>query len=77
MPRQQLENYADVLLDKYSPRSKEAANYELKNNVHERKLQELEALIMGFPQDIHISIKEDVVKNAKAKLTAAYEHFSR
>ena len=75
MPRQQLENYADVLLDKYSPRSKEAANYELKNKLHERKLQELESLIMDFPQDMDISIKQEVAKNAKAKLSAVYSQY--
>ena len=77
MPRQQLENYADVLLDKYAPRSKEAANYELKNNVHERKLHEIEALIMEFPQDIHTSIKEQVANMAKEKLIAVYDQFSK
>jgi len=75
MPRQQLENYADVLLEKYSPRSKEVANYELKNKMNERKLHELETLIMDFPQDMDISIKKDVAKIFKEKLSAVYSRY--
>ncbi len=77
MTKEQLENYAHVLISTYAPRGKEAANYELKNHIDDRKLHELTELILDFPKDIDPAVKEEVADMAKQKLVAIYKSFNK
>ena len=72
MTREKLEHFADVIVSKYTPQSKGAAHHEIKSSVFEMKLGEVRALIIDFPSDLSMMIKEQVAENALAKLKDAY-----
>ena len=76
MTKEILENYAHTLLVNYAPRSKEEANYDLRNKVSDRKQHELESLIMRFPSDIDVKIKAEVAKMSSRKLMEEYVSFN-
>ena len=76
MTKEKLENYANVLLRNYAPKSKTEANYDMRNKVNTRKLREVESLIMGFPKDIDVTIRQEVANKTKQELTELYTSYS-
>ncbi len=76
MTKQQLERFAQVIISRFAPQSNVSANYDLRHNDYENKLNEVRSLIINFPaDDIDRQIKEEVADNALQQLKEVYRSY--
>ena len=75
MTKEQLERYAAVVVSKYAPQSRVGAAYDMRHNVYDHKLNEVRSLIIDFPVDLDMAIKEEVANAASQQLRDLYKDF--
>jgi len=72
MEKERLQKYADTILKGYLPLNEHYARFEIENNIHKRKIEQVHSLIMSVPMRMDDAIKVEIADNAVRKLKDAY-----
>ena len=72
MDKERLQKYADTILKGYLPLNDHYARFEIENNIHQRKIEQVHSLIMSVPMRMDDAIKGEIADSTVRKLKEAY-----